>query len=326
MFPSLKSSKQQENITTIAFYNVENLFDTVNNPATADDDFTPKGKLNWTLKRYKVKIRKLGSVISQLGLNRSAKVPVIVGLVEVENASVVSDLANSSYLKKHHYGYVHHDSPDERGIDVALLYSKIAFELFDSSTYPVFLENEKGERDYTRDILKVSGKLHGELVHILVNHWPSRREGTEISEPKRIATAITARAIIDTINQKEMNPKIILMGDFNDDPSSKSVKDFLVKDDFFNPMESLVDKDKRGTSTYNKKWNFFDQIMLSKNFLDENNNEELTFKHAEVFNKKWLRIFRGKLKGSPFRTYIGPWYQGGFSDHFPVYVFLKKEN
>ena len=314
MFPSLKSSKQQENITTIAFYNVENLFDTVDNPATADDDFTPKGKLNWTLKRY------------QLGLNRSAKVPVIVGLVEVENASVVSDLANSSYLKKHHYGYVHHDSPDERGIDVALLYSKVAFELFDSSTYPVFLENEKGERDYTRDILKVSGKLHGELVHILVNHWPSRREGTEISEPKRIATAITARAIIDTINQKEMNPKIILMGDFNDDPSSKSVKDFLVKDDFFNPMESLVDKDKRGTSTYNKKWTFFDQIMLSKNFLDDNNNEELTFKHAEVFNKKWLRIFRGKLKGSPFRTYIGPWYQGGFSDHFPVYVFLKKEN
>ena len=247
MFPSLKSSKQQDNITTIAFYNVENLFDTVDDPATADDDFTPKGKLNWTLKRYKVKVRKLGSVISQLGLNRSTKVPVIVGLVEVENASVVSDLANSSYLKKHHYGYVHHDSPDERGIDVALLYSKVAFELFDSSTYPVFLENEKGERDYTRDILKVSGKLHGELVHILVNHWPSRREGTAISEPKRIATAITVRTIIDTINQKEMNPKIILMGDFNDDPTSKSVKEFLVKNDFFNPMESLVDKDKIGT-------------------------------------------------------------------------------
>ena len=326
MFPSLKSSKQKDSITTIAFYNVENLFDIFDNPTTADDDFTPKGKLKWTLKRYKVKIRKLGSVISQLGLHRSSKTPAIVGLVEVENASVVADLAHSSYLKKHHYGYVHHDSPDERGIDVALLYSKVAFELFDSSTYPVFLEDENAERDFTRDILKVSGKLHGELVHILVNHWPSRREGTEISEPKRIATAITARAVIDTINQKEMNPKIILMGDFNDDPSSKSVKDFLVKDDFFNPMESLVDKDKRGTSTYNKKWNFFDQIMLSKNFLDDNNNEELTFKHAEVFNKKWLRIFRGKLKGSPFRTYIGPWYQGGFSDHFPVYVFLKKEN
>jgi len=325
MFPSLQSAKQKKNITTIAFYNAENLFDTFDDPTTTDDDFTPKGKLNWTLKRYKVKIRKLSSVISQLGLNRSAKVPAIVGLVEVENASVVSDLANSSYLKKHHYGYVHHDSPDERGIDVALLYSKIAFELFDSSTYPVYLENEKGKRDYTRDILKVTGKLHGELVHIIVNHWPSRREGTEISEPKRITTASTVRTIIDSIYQKEMNPKIILMGDFNDDPKSKSVKDFLVKDDFFNPMESLQNPEKTGTSTYNKKWNFFDQIILSKNFLTEN-KEELSFKHAEVFNKKWLRVFKGKLKGSPFRTYIGPWYQGGFSDHFPVYVFLKKGN
>lgn len=325
MFPSLKSSKQKDSITTIAFYNVENLFDTIDNLSTADDDFTPSGKLNWTLKRYNVKIRKLGSVISQLGLNRSAKVPAIVGLVEVENAKVVSDLANSSYLKKHHYGYIHHDSPDERGIDVALLYCKIAFELFNSSTYPVLLEDENGERDYTRDILKVSGKLHGELVHILVNHWPSRREGTAISEPKRITTATTVRTIIDTIYQKEMNPKIILMGDFNDGPNGKSVKDFLVKDDFFNPMKTLLDKDQIGTSTYNKKWNFFDQIMLSKNFLDEN-NKELTFKHAEVFNKKWLKVFKGKLKGSPFRTYIGPWYQGGFSDHFPVYVFLEKEN
>lgn len=325
MFPSLKSSKQKDSITTIAFYNVENLFDTIDNLSTADDDFTPSGKLNWTLKRYNVKIRKLGSVISQLGLNRSAKVPAIVGLVEVENANVVSDLANSSYLKKHHYGYIHHDSPDERGIDVALLYCKIAFELFNSSTYPVLLEDENGERDYTRDILKVSGKLHGELVHILVNHWPSRREGTAISEPKRITTATTVRTIIDTIYQKEMNPKIILMGDFNDGPNGKSVKDFLVKDDFFNPMKTLLDKDQIGTSTYNKKWNFFDQIMLSKNFLDEN-NKELTFKHAEVFNKKWLKVFKGKLKGSPFRTYIGPWYQGGFSDHFPVYVFLEKEN
>ncbi len=325
MFPSIKSSKQKNSITTIAFYNVENLFDTFDDPFTADDDFTPTGKLKWTFKRYGVKIRKLSSVISQLGLNHATKPPVIVGLVEVENAKVVSDLANSSYLKKHHYGYVHHDSPDERGIDVALLYSKVAFELLDSKTYPVFLEDNRGQRDYTRDILKVTGNLHGELVHILVNHWSSRREGVEVSEPKRILAAKTIRNIIDLIKDKEMNPKIIIMGDFNDDPTSKSVKEYMVKDDFINPMESLLDKEKSGTSTYNKKWNLFDQIILSKNFTEKIKGK-LVFKHAEVFSKKWLKIHRGKLKGSPFRTYIGPWYQGGFSDHFPVYAFLEKED
>ena len=323
MFPSISSSKQKESITTIAFYNVENLFDTVDDPTTHDDDFTPKGKKKWTYKRYKIKIRKLGSVISQLGLNRSKNLPAIVGLVEVENAKVVSDLANSSYLKKHHYGYVHHDSPDERGIDVALLYSKVVFELLTSKTYAVFLKDDKGERDYTRDILKVSGNLHGELVHILVNHWSSRREGAAETEHKRIAAAETARNIIAEIRAKEMDAKIILMGDFNDDPTSKSVNEFLVKDDFFNPMNSLLDAEKSGTTTYNKKWNLFDQIIFSNNF-KEKTEGKLYFKHAEVFNKKWLKIFKGKLKGSPFRTYIGPWYQGGFSDHFPVYAFLKK--
>ncbi|TXD51352.1 endonuclease [Polaribacter sp. IC063] len=327
MLPSISASHKQKNLTTIAFYNVENLFDTVNDPKTADEDFTPKGKNKWTPKRYAVKIRKLGSVISQLGVNRTTNLPTIAGLVEVENAKVVSDLTNSSYLKKHHYGYVHHDSPDERGIDVALLYSKVAFELLDSTTYPTFLENNKGARDYTRDVLKVSGNLHGELVHILVNHWSSRREGTAETEHKRIAAAETNRNIINIIKEKEMNPKIIIiiiMGDFNDDPQSKSVYEYLVKDDFFNPMESLLDSEKSGSLTYKGKWNLFDQIIFSKNFL-EKEDHGLYFKHTEVFNKKWLKIFKGKLKGSSFRTYIGPWYQGGFSDYFPVYAFLEKK-
>mgnify|MGYP000229932355 FL=1 len=325
MFPSISSSKQKQNITTIGFYNVENLFDTIDNPSTADDDFTPKGKKQWTYKKYKIKVKKLGSVISQLGMKRSKYPPAIVGLVEVENAKVVNDLANSSYLRKHHYGYVHHDSPDERGIDVALLYNKIAFELLSSKTYPIFLKDDKGDRDYTRDILKVSGNLHGELIHILVNHWSSRREGTEESEHKRIIAAETLRGIIDTIKAKEMDAKIIIMGDFNDDPNSKSVQEYLVKDDFYNPMESLLDVEKLGTTTYDKKWNLFDQIIFSNNFLEKEEGK-LYFKHAEIFNKKWLKIFKGKLKGSPFRTYIGPWYQGGFSDHFPVYAFLKKDD
>lgn len=325
MFPSFKSSKQKKNITTVAFYNVENLFDIIDDPKTADDDFTPDGKKKWTYKRYSIKIKKLGSVISQLGLNRSKNPPAIVGLVEVENAKVVSDLANSSYLRKHHYDFVHHNSPDERGIDVALLYNKIAFELIDSETYPVFLEDERGERDYTRDILKVSGNLYGELVHVLVNHWSSRREGAAETEHKRITSAETVRSIVDEINTKEMNPKIIIMGDFNDDPTSKSVEEYMVKDDFYNPMKKLLDAEKSGTLTYNGNWNLFDQIIFSKNFLEKEEGK-FYFKHAEVFNKDWMKIYRGKFKGSPFRTYIGKWYQGGFSDHFPVYAFLKKKS
>lgn len=325
MFPSSISSKQKKSVTTIAFYNVENLFDTVDDPRTADDDFTPKGKKKWTYKRYKKKIEKLGSVISQLGLNRSKYPPAIVGLVEVENAKVVSDLVNSTHLSKHHYDFVHHNSPDERGIDVALLYNKIAFELIDSETYPVFLEDENGERDYTRDILKVSGNLYGEMVHVLVNHWSSRREGAAETEHKRITAAETVRSIIDEIYIKEINPKIIIMGDFNDDPTSTSVAKYLVKDDFFNPMKKLLDSDKSGTLTYNGNWNLFDQIIFSKNFFEQDKGK-FYFDKANVFNKDWMKVYKGKFKGSPFRTYIGRWYQGGFSDHFPVYAFLKKEN
>ena len=178
---------------------------------------------------------------------------------------------------------------------------------------------------FPRDILKVSGYLHGELVHILVNHWSSRREGALETEPKRITAAKAVREIIEVIKNTEFDPKIIIMGDFNDDPTSTSVQDYMVKDDFFNPMKKLLDKDKSGSLTYNGKWNLFDQIIFSKNFLEEKEGK-LHFKHAEVFNKDWMRVNRGKYKGSPFRTYVGKWYQGGFSDHFPVYAFLKKKD
>ena len=318
------SSKKENSIFTIAFYNVENLFDTVDNPKTADDDFTAEGKNKWNPKRYNNKLKKLGSVISQLGKERSNYPPAIIGLVEVENAKVVQDLANSPNLKKHDYDFVHYDSPDDRGIDVALMYNKQRFEILNSENFPLFLEDENGKRDYTRDILVVAGNLNGELIHILVNHWPSRREGVEVSEPKRIEAAKLGRQIIDNIQSRIVDAKIILMGDFNDDPTSISIKKYLVSEDFYNPMERLLNTDLIGSLTYNKKWNLFDQIIFTKNFL-ASEEEKHSFLHAEIFNKNWMRVFKGKLKGSPFRTYVGPWYQGGFSDHFPIYAYFKKE-
>ncbi len=319
----MSSKKTTNTIFTVAFYNVENLFDTKDNPDTFDDDFTPDGKKHWNYKRYKNKIKKLTSVISQLGTDRSLYPPALVGLVEVENAQVVEDLVRHKNLKKHHYGFVHYDSPDERGIDVALLYNKQLFEYLSSKTFPIFLEDDEGERDYTRDILLVKGNLKGELVHVLVNHWSSRREGAAETEPKRIIAAETVRKIITDIQKENSEAKCIIMGDFNDDPTSKSIKQHLVAEDFYNPMESLLDRNEIGTLTYDKKWNLFDQIIFNKSFLEKSAGK-LQFTHAEIYNKDWLKIFKGKLKGSPFRTYIGPWYQGGFSDHFPVYVYFEK--
>jgi len=319
----MSSEKTKKNIYTVAFYNVENLFDTKDNPATFDDDFTPDGKKHWDYKRYKNKIKKLTSVISQLGTDRSLYAPALVGLVEVENAQVVEDLTQHKNLRKHHYGFVHYDSPDERGIDVALLYNKQLFEYLSAETFPIYLEDDEGEQDYTRDILLVKGNLKGELVHVLVNHWSSRREGAEETEHKRITAAETARKIITDIQATNDDAKFIIMGDFNDDPTSNSIKQHLVANDFYNPMEALLNRNEIGTLTYDKKWNLFDQIIFNKSFLDKKEGK-LQFKHAEIYNKDWLKIYKGKLKGSPFRTYIGPWYQGGFSDHFPVYAYFKK--
>ncbi|WP_111707395.1 endonuclease/exonuclease/phosphatase family protein [Lutibacter citreus] len=324
MFSYFKSSGKNKQAYTIAFYNLENLFDIKNDPNTLDDDFTPKGKKKWNYKKYKRKLKKLGNVIAQLGTEKSFYGPAIVGLVEVENQKVVEDLITSNNLKNEHYGIVHYDSPDERGIDVALLYKKELFELLDSETFPLYLEGENGERDYTRDVLLVKGNLNGELVFVLVNHWPSRRSGVDMTEEKRIKAAELVVSIVDKIESKEENPKIIIMGDFNDDPTSKSIKNHLVTENFYNPMERLIDTG-NGSSSYKKDWHLFDQIIFSKNFINVEKNKH-SFKYAEVFDRYFLKEWKGKYKGNPFRTFAGKWYLGGFSDHFPVYVYLKKND
>ena len=321
MFSFFKGFGINKQAYTIAFYNLENLFDTKNDPQILDDDFTSEGVKHWNKKRYRQKISKLSRVISQLGIKKSVYSPAIVGVVEVENRRVLEDLVYSKSLKNEHYGIVHYDSPDERGIDVALLYKKELFELLHTETFPLYIENERGERDYTRDILYVRGNLNGELMHVLVNHWPSRRSGEDTSEVNRIAAAELATSIIEKISMELEDPKIIIMGDFNDDPSNISVKKQLVNGSFYNPMERLIDSG-NGTLNYKNTWHLFDQIIFSKNFLDIEENKH-SFKYAEIFDEHFLKEWKGKYKGNPFRTYIGKRYQGGFSDHFPVYVYLK---
>lgn len=308
-------------IYTIAFYNVENLFDTTNDPLIHDNDFLPNSLKRWTPKRYQKKILKLGTVISKIGEENTTNAPIIVGLAEVENQKVLSDLVNSKNLVDENYSFVHFDSLDERGIYVALLYKPDVFKVDYSETFSVYLQNDMGYQDYTRDILLVKGQLNNENISIIVNHWSSRREGTKETEFKRIAAAKVVNSVIETLEKEDPNTKIIVMGDFNDNPNCKSLILLEEESKLYNPFKTVWSRD-NGSLNHRFQWNLFDQILFSTNFFDTNNSN-LDFKDAQVFNSKFLTQYEGKYKGQPFRTFVGNKYKGGYSDHFPIYIQLK---
>ncbi len=321
MSHSIYRTKKITNLFTVAFYNLENLFDIHNDPKIRDTDFLPNSEKNWHIKRYEKKIFKLGTTISNIGFARSGKSPVLVGVAEIENRQVLEDLIHSKHLKNKSYDIVHYDSPDERGIDVALLYQKNHFTVLHSESIPVYITEPNGERDYTRDILWVEGMMHNEKMHILVNHWPSRRDDARASEYKRIIAAERNRELITQILEEDPHAKIIIMGDFNDDPSNTSIKKHLMGPELFNPMERLHTRH-QGSLSYRDRWNLFDQIIFSHNF-HQYKKDTHTFSDAKIFDKDFLRQHKGRYKGTPFRTYVGKKYHGGYSDHFPVFVQLK---
>ncbi len=313
-------NSKKENHYSIAFYNLENLFDTTNDPDTLDDDFTPHSEKQWDESRYQKKLKKIGRVISDIGYEDIGYPPALLGLAEVENASVLKDLIASKFLKKKGYDFVHFDSSDERGIDTALLYRKELFSVTYKESYTVYLTDEFGERDYTRDVLYVKGVLNEQTVHILVNHWPSRRKGTQETAHKRIAASKKNLEIIAEIRNEDPNARILVMGDFNDDPDSESVK-ILVSDGLYNPMEVLLTK-YEGSLKHREDWHVFDQIIISHNFLKGHENP-FRFLEASIYNPKEIQEYKGKYKGMPFRTYAGKKYLGGYSDHFPVYGIFQ---
>ncbi|RCW93709.1 endonuclease/exonuclease/phosphatase family protein [Winogradskyella arenosi] len=306
---------------TIAFYNIENLFDIENNKFINDRDFLPTSKKQWTKKRYRNKVEKLGTVISKIGKENTQTPPVLVGLAEVENEKALSDLINSPELKDKNYSFIHYDSPDERGIDVALLYNTDLFEVTHSQPFSVYLERPNGEQDYTRDILLVKGTLDQAPISVLINHWSSRREGIKETEFKRIAAAKVVNTVIKTLKEEDPEVKIIVMGDFNDNPNCKSIHLMETESGLFNPFKTVWSYD-RGSVNHNFQWQLFDQILFSTNFFDTS-NAKLIFKNAQVFNSKFITQQHGKYKGQPFRTFVGQKYHGGYSDHFPVYIELQ---
>ncbi|MGA2823441.1 MAG: endonuclease/exonuclease/phosphatase family protein [Bacteroidales bacterium] len=327
---AINAQGKQAKIVCIAFYNLENLFDTVHDPNIDDLEFTPTGSGRWDSKRYYTKLSHLAEVISQIGDEYIKNGPVFIGVSEVENRAVVEDLVHTPPLKSMGYDIVHFDSPDRRGIDVALLYQPKLFHLKSTKTHTLKMPNDTGFR--TRDILQVDGFLDEELVHVLVNHWPSRSGGEKESVPKRDAAADLCLTVVKEIYKDEPDAKIIVMGDLNDDPVDESLMKHLKiktkpenvsQGDLFDPMWQLF-RDGVGSLAYRDSWNLFDQIIVSSALMDKKSDGYRYFK-AKVFNKKFLVEKDGPYAGYPFRTYSGGVYTGGYSDHFPVYLFLVKE-
>ena len=321
-------------VNTIAFYNLENLFDTENDPITFDDDRTPDGKDHWTKEIYQDKLKNMAKVIAEIGADVSGTTPAIIGVCEVENITVLEDLVNQKPLIKKDYGIIHFNSPDRRGIDVALLYKK---KLFTPTSYKakellIYNDNDKSKRVFTRDQLIVSGILDGDKINLIVNHWPSRRGGEKRSRSKRIKAAKLNRQIIDSLFSEDPYAKIITMGDFNDDPTSPSIKKYLKAQrkkeglsikELYNPMEDIAKKG-LGSLAYRDNWNLFDQIIISTE-LTKKEFSSYRFYKAGIYNKTYLVNAHGRYKGYPYRSYAEGRYTGGYSDHFPVYIYLIKE-
>ena len=319
-------------VQTIAFYNFENLFDTINNANVNDEEYTPTGTQNWTGEKYKKKLANLSRVLNEIGTSDQQKEsPVVIGGSEIENRGVLEDLIKQPLLINKDYGIVHYDSPDKRGIDVALLYQKKHFKPTSSVNVPLIIydQTDKTKRIYTRDQLLVTGLLDGEEMHFIVNHWPSRSGGEQKSSPNREAAGRLNRKIIDSLYNINPNAKIITMGDLNDGPYNKSVKVELgakaKKEEtkergMYNPMEEMANKG-IGTLAYRDAWDLFDQMILSEPLIRKDYTSYRFWK-AGVYNKPFLTQTTGQYKGYPLRNSNG---QVGFSDHFPVYLYLIKE-
>lgn len=318
---------EEHRTAVVAFYNLENLFDTQDDPKTDDKDFLPGAESRWDESRYRVKLANMASVIEQLG---SYNGPDIVGLAEVENRRVLEDLVATAALAPRKYKIVHFESPDPRGIDVALLYKADRFMLNEQKAVPVTLPDTTLG---TRDLLLVKGELNGLPISFIVNHWPSRRGGSPKSEARRMAVADQARQLVNAELATDPQARVLLMGDFNDTPRDSSIASrqhlnatFDSKNvrpgQLYNPFYDYQIRG-RGTIYYKGKGDVFDQMMLSPGLAG---NVGLHYQggSANIYAPPRLQSQEEKYVGEPLRTYAGRKYLGGFSDHFPVYLTLSK--
>jgi predicted extracellular nuclease len=332
---------------TIAFYNLENLFDTIDDGETYDEDFTREGRNQYSAADYRRKISALAQVIAQIGstdqmgsTDRTGRKqtgkqmrsgPHLIGVSEIENRQVLEDLVSHPAIDSLSYGIIHENSPDRRGIDVALLYRDDHFYPLSYQAVEVFIHDDSGRRIFTRDVLWVHGIMDGEELHFLVNHWPSRRGGVSNSAPKRMQAAKVNHQVIRKIKATDSEAKIMILGDFNDDPTDKSLREGLSSreyselgpEDFFNPMVEMF---KRGWNTlvYRDQIHLFDQILVSYSLVHPANRDGFRLFRASIYNPEKLLVREGKYRGYPFRSFQNGKFSGGYSDHFPVFIELIK--
>ena len=333
LFLSVKTFAQQSYKSAIvSFYNFENFYDTIFHGSNDDEAFTPHGAKAYTSAVFNDKVQKLATVLSQIGTDVNPDGPALLGAAEIENQFVLDTLLKHPLIAKRNYKYVHYNSRDFRGVDVALIYNPKYFKV--ERSRPIYVQLPQGSKTafFTRDILWVQGLLDGEKVNVFVNHWPSRSGGEKRSEPARMAAAVTLRKFLDSLNIIYPNIKSIIMGDLNDDPVNNSITiglqakgdtKKLKTDELYNPWVDYY-KSGLGTLAYQDSWSLFDQIIISQDWLDKKQAGFFYYK-SHVFKPEFLIENFGQYKGYPKRTYSGDVYNYGYSDHFPTYLVLLKK-
>lgn len=321
----------------VVFYNLENFFDTINDPETRDDEFTPDGSRKWNTVKYNKKLNNMERVLFDIASVQKTY-PAVIGVSEVETRGVLEDIVSMPKLAPANYRIVHYDSPDRRGIDVGFLYRPDIFKLEGSAEIPFKMP---GQPNFlTRGFVTMWGTIDDEPFFFLVSHWPSRLGGKEASSPKREAAGRAIRMIKDSVLKNNPSTKVVIMGDLNDDATDKSIVDpdclgakAKVKDlqtgDFYNPFIDVL-KAGMGTLAYQDSWNLFDNIIVSENLV--NDKEGLRLKKSDgskyngyIFRRPYMVQQSGQYRGYPLRTFVGTNFQDGFSDHFPVYIYIGKQ-
>ena len=314
----LYSTKIHSQCISVGFYNCENLYDTIDDKHVMDQPFTPKGEKKYSEGVYKAKIKHTAYIIHQLHHLNEKTTLAFMGLAEIENKNVLQDITHDSSLQDLHLQYIHYDSKDYRGIDVALLYQPSLFTPYQSKNFNLY-DSVRFHTYQTRDILWVKGKLAGQWISILVNHWPSRRNHSKSSERDRVWAATRCRQIIDSLTLVDPKTPFIVIGDFNDNPTDPSIQTLQL----INPFQALF-KQGRGSLFFTNHWFLFDQIMYTPS-LGETLFDTRTCKSI-IYNDNNIIYHYGNQRSMPFSSYRGNVFQGGFSDHLPVALIFKVKN
>lgn len=327
-------SKQSYAVNCIAFYNLENLFDTIHDEGKNDYEYLPDGGMHWTGLKYRHKVKNMAYALAQLGTDVTPRGAACIGVAEVENIGCLEDVAAEMKAKyDRNYIPILLEGPDRRGVDVGFFYNPDLFTPVSVRGHELKAHYADGGVVKSRLQLLVSGYLEGEKIHIIVNHWPSRYGGELSSRPTRDTAAMLCREICDSIYLKEPAAKIIIMGDLNDDPNNHSCAEVLdakrerkdvPKQGLYNTMwKNFFDKG-NGSLAYNGSWNLFDQIIISESLLNAD-RKKWSYWKAQVFNKPFLTVQEGKDKGTPLRTHKANVWLDGYGDHYPTMIYLVRE-